>query len=43
MSSKSADLKETGMNWASREVAERRGRGQAGRDENLLGSFSACF
>jgi len=33
MTSKSADLNETGMNWASREVAERRSRGQAGRDE----------
>jgi len=33
MTSKSGDLNETGMNWASREVAERRSRGQAGRDE----------
>ena len=33
MTSKSADLNETGMNWASREVAEHRSRGQAGRDE----------
>ena len=33
MTTKSADLNETGMNWASREVAERRSRGQAGRDE----------
>ena len=31
MINKSADLNETGMNWASREVAERRSRGQAGR------------
>jgi len=30
---KSADLNEAGMNWASREVAERRSRGQAGRGE----------
>ncbi len=33
MTSKSADLNEAGINWASREVAERRSRGQAGRGE----------
>lgn len=33
MTNKSPDASEAGMNWASREVAERRSRGQAGRGE----------
>jgi hypothetical protein len=36
MTSKSLDPSETGMNWAPREVAESRSRGQAGRDERRL-------
>jgi hypothetical protein len=43
MSSKAADLNEAGINWASREVAERRSHGQAGRDEKekVSGTFPA--
>jgi hypothetical protein len=33
MTTMSSNPIEAGMNWASREVAERRSRGQVGRDE----------
>ena len=47
MTNKSPDPIEAGINWASREVAERRSRGQAGRGkkekkkEKVSGTFPA--